>query len=91
MNFTYDFSTRETYLSDKQRWIVAYNDQIKTIRAAKQAIKDANRAHARGEYISVVWNAYRAYSQSVSDIQKLILIRQDMRVEAGKQYQAQHA
>lgn len=90
MNFTYNFSTRETYLADKARWVLAYQEQITAIRTAKQAIKDANRAHTKGAYIHVVWNAYSVYAKSINDIQELITIRQDMRAEAGKQYMLQH-
>jgi hypothetical protein len=81
--FEFNFKTRDEYLHQRKVWFFLYKDQAKKIRAAKAAYKEAQRQCAP------VYSAMDLIQKTRLEMQALLKIRSDARVEAGRQYNTQ--
>lgn len=82
---TFTFNSKETYLAYRAEWKQRYLNQLKAVRAAKQGIKDANRAYSKGGNIGGIWSAYSDLRKAHEETQKLLAERWDASAEAGRQ------
>jgi hypothetical protein len=83
--FEFNFNSRDEYLQQKKVWFFLYKDQVKKIRAVKSSYKDAQRK------LEPVYEAMRQIRQAQDNMEQLLKIRHEARLEAGCQYDAQHA
>ncbi len=89
---TFTFNSKETYLAYRAEWKQRYLDQIKAVRAAKQGIKDANRAYSKhSKTISDIWTAYRDLRKAHEETKKLLTERWAASAEAGRQTREKQA
>lgn len=83
--FEFNFTSRDEYLQQKKVWFFLYKDQIRKIRAAKAEYKEAQR---NWQSVNTASSKIR---QAQQDMQQLLAARHEARLEAGRQYDAQHA
>ena len=81
----FTFNSKETYLAYRAEWKQRYLDQLKAVRAAKQGVRDANRAYSKGGPINGIWDAYRNLRLSHETTQTLLTERWAASSEAGRQ------
>lgn len=83
---TFTFNSKETYLAFRADWKEQYLNHLKTVRATKQGVRDANRAYSKGSKdIGEIWQAYRNLRDAQEGTQDLLHDLQAARAEAGRQ------
>jgi hypothetical protein len=80
---TITFTTRATYIDFVIEWKTQHAQLILDIRAAKNAIKNANREG------NVQWKHYSELNQKRRDIQDSLALRAAAKIEAQLQYLAE--
>ena len=99
-----DFNSKETYFAARKIWSSDFQAAIKAIRAAKLQLKEAHRGlgplgaypwKGSSEEKEVwrkandkVWAAHVTLKEARKQVEKLLLERDRMRVEAGRQMHA---
>lgn len=80
---TFNFNTRATYIEFTTEWKAQHAQLILDIRAAKIAIKNADRANEN------TWKHYSNLWEKRRDILDSLALRQAAKVEAQRQYLAE--
>lgn len=57
---TFSFNSKETYLAFKADWKQRFLKHLDSVRAAKIAIRTANREYSKGGSMTLIWDAYRS-------------------------------
>lgn len=84
MAFT--FNDKTSYLAYRSDWKRCFLDHLKAVRAAKLAIREANRAYSKDStHIGGIWGAYRDLRAAHEDTVKLQVELDNARREAGRQ------
>lgn len=83
--FEFNFNSKDEYLQQKKVWYFIYKKQVQKIRMMKLYYKDAQRdgTSVSGPMSKII--------EARKEMDQLVKIRQDARLEAGRQYDAQHA
>ena len=86
---TFTFIDKTSYLAYRKEWAERYLDQIKAVRAAKQELRDANRAYAKdAKGISRLWDAHHNRHVAHQDTIELLEELWAAKAEAGRQMRA---
>lgn len=83
---TFTFNSKETYLTYRKEWFKRYQEQIKAVRAAKFAIREANRQYSKGVgWVTDIWPSYGALGRVCTQMSELHAELGKAREEAGRQ------
>lgn len=98
---TYTFNSKETYFAARKLWSADFQAAIKAIRAAKLQLKEAHRGLGPlGPYpwkgsseekevwrkaSNAVFDVIMTLNKARKEVERLLLVRAEMRVEAGRQ------
>lgn len=82
--YTFNFTTKAQYLSQKKEWHDAFQAQIKKIRSCKNDIKIAQRKHES------VYPAMRSVGEAQHELRNLLSERSRSREQAYKQMMAEN-
>lgn len=86
---TFTFNSKESYLAYRREWSTRYLNGTATVRTARQAVRDANRAYSKDpKAIGGIWAAYSELRLARESVSELLLELAKARVEAGRQMQA---
>jgi hypothetical protein len=80
---TFNFTNRATYIEFTAEWKAQHAQLILDIRAAKNEIKNNDRAG------KVQWKPYGELNQKRRDIQDSLALRKAAKIEAQRQYLAE--
>ena len=86
---TFTFNSKPSYLAYRKDWAQRYLYATSEVRVARQAIRDANRAHSRDpKKIGDIWSAYADLNVARADVTKLHTELANARAEAARQMAA---